>query len=61
MIDIPVTEADDYSSNGSPNAVFRVLLVGRVVVGKSFTRRINAASLTELPCGYHSVGVRTGG
>jgi hypothetical protein len=50
-----VTEADDYSSNGSADAVFRVLLVSRVVVGKALKRRVNASDLTELPCGYHSV------
>jgi len=49
------SEADDYSSNGSADAVLRVLLVGRVVVGKALKRRTNATDLTELPCGYHSV------
>jgi len=55
MVDHCVTEADDYSSNGSADAGFRVLLVGRVVVGKALKRRTNATDLTELPCGYHSV------
>jgi len=49
------SKADDYSSNRSPEAVFRVLLVGRVVVGKTLKRRTNATNLTELPCGYHSL------
>lgn len=49
------SKADDYLSNRSPDAVFRVLLVGRVVVGKTLKRRTNATNLTELPCGYHSL------
>jgi len=57
MTDRCATEADDYSSNGSADASFRVLLVGRMVVGKALKRRTNATDLTELPCGYHSVRV----
>jgi len=49
------SKADDYSSNGSADASFRVLLVGRMVVGKALKRRTNATDLTELPCGYHSL------
>lgn len=35
-----------------------------MVVGKALKRRTNATNLTELPCGYHSVGAgfyRNGG
>ena len=49
------TEADDYSANSSSDATFKVLIVSRVVVGKSLKRKTNATNLTELPCGYHSV------
>jgi len=49
------SKADDYSSNQSPDAAFRVLLVGRVVVGKALKMRTNSTNLIELPCGYHSL------
>lgn len=49
------SKADDYSSNQSPDAVFQVLLVGRVVVGKPLKKRTNSTNLIELPCGYHSL------
>lgn len=49
------SKADDYSSNSSPDAKLRVLIVSRVVVGKSLKMRKNATDLNELPCGYHSV------
>ncbi|KAF8630193.1 hypothetical protein AX15_003068 [Amanita polypyramis BW_CC] len=49
------SKADDYSKNDSKNAVFRAMLVSRVVVGKSYRRRYNAVHMTEPPLGYHSV------
>ncbi|KZP04321.1 ADP-ribosylation [Athelia psychrophila] len=49
------SKADDYSSNGSAEAGLKVLIVSRVVVGKSLKRKMNATNLTELPCGYHSL------
>ncbi|KAF8626115.1 hypothetical protein AX17_006610 [Amanita inopinata Kibby_2008] len=49
------SKADDYMKNTSNNATLRVMLVNRVVVGKSFRRRYNATNLTEPPQGYDSV------
>ncbi|KAF7969837.1 hypothetical protein HWV62_25900 [Athelia sp. TMB] len=49
------SKADDYSTNSSSDATYKVLIVSRVVVGKSLKRKTNATNLTELPCGYHSL------
>lgn len=48
-------EADDYTNNGDELSQLRVLLVSRVVVGNPYKLRENATSLTEPPCGHHSV------
>ena len=48
-------EADDYAQNGSTNAMVKVLIVSRVVIGASLKRRTNAMDMTGLPNGYHSV------
>lgn len=50
-----VIEADDYVSNLSKDAVWRVLLLNRVAVGRSKQLRINAVNLTGPLPGYDSV------
>ena len=52
------SEADDYSLNGDEDSRFRVLLVSRVIVGNPHKRRYNSTSMTEPPCGHHSVSYR---
>ncbi|KAF9556032.1 ADP-ribosylation [Agrocybe pediades] len=49
------SKADDYTKNGDETTQLRVLLVSRVVVGNPYKLRENATSLTEPPCGHHSV------
>ncbi|KAF8150097.1 hypothetical protein B0H34DRAFT_732418 [Crassisporium funariophilum] len=49
------SKADDYMSNADDLSKSRVLLVSRVVVGNPHRRRQNATSITEPPCGHHSV------
>ena len=41
--------------NMAKNSHLRVMLVNRVVVGKPCKLRLNSTSLTEPPCGHHSV------
>ncbi|KAJ7592667.1 hypothetical protein C8J56DRAFT_1127056 [Mycena floridula] len=48
------SKADDYSANGIDSSC-RVVLVNRVVVGRAYQRKYNAANLSEPPSGYHSV------
>ncbi|KAF9001575.1 hypothetical protein BDQ17DRAFT_1281419 [Cyathus striatus] len=55
------SKADDYAVNVDPSARLRVLLVNRVIVGNPFKKRYNAVSITEPPCGYHSVHGEPGG
>ncbi|KAJ2932508.1 hypothetical protein H1R20_g4586, partial [Candolleomyces eurysporus] len=47
--------ADDYTANPDNASNLRVILVSRVIVGKAHRRKKNATSLTEPPCGHHSV------
>ncbi|KAK2460258.1 hypothetical protein APHAL10511_007647 [Amanita phalloides] len=54
------SKADDYSKNTAKNAAFHVLLVNRVVVGKSYKTLHNATDMTEPPSGYHSVHGKPG-
>ncbi|EAU83114.1 hypothetical protein CC1G_11640 [Coprinopsis cinerea okayama7 len=49
------SKADDYTANIEQLSNLRVMLVNRVVVGKPHRRQKNATSLTEPPCGHHSV------
>ncbi|KAI0784002.1 hypothetical protein BC629DRAFT_1594120 [Irpex lacteus] len=49
------SKADDYSSNLSEKAHFRVLLVARVVVGRTHRLRRSDKALTTPPYGYHSI------
>ncbi|TEB34609.1 ADP-ribosylation [Coprinellus micaceus] len=49
------SKADDYTANPKDTSKLRVLLLNRVIVGKAHRRQRNATSLTEPPCGYHSV------
>ncbi|RXW20685.1 hypothetical protein EST38_g5154 [Candolleomyces aberdarensis] len=48
-------EADDYTANPDNASNLRVVLASRVIVGKAYRRQKNATSLTEPPCGHHSV------
>ncbi|TFK27461.1 ADP-ribosylation [Coprinopsis marcescibilis] len=49
------SKADDYTANIEQTSNLRVILVNRVIVGKPHRRKKNATSLTEPPCGFHSV------
>jgi len=49
------SKADDYSSNLHEGATFRVLLMGRVVVGNAFKTRKNHTTCTGLSHPYHSL------
>ncbi|KAI0695394.1 hypothetical protein BC835DRAFT_1414907 [Cytidiella melzeri] len=49
------SKADDYSSNLSEKATLRVLLVNRVVVGRTHRLRRSNRTLTAPPWGYHSI------
>ncbi|KAH8092611.1 hypothetical protein BXZ70DRAFT_1010696 [Cristinia sonorae] len=49
------SKADDYSSNASKHAKFRVVLLNRVTLGKTYKLKRNATSLSSPPAGYHSV------
>jgi hypothetical protein len=55
LITANAIEADDYSSNLSEKAALRVLLVNRVVVGRTHRLRRNDRGLTSPPWGYHSI------
>jgi hypothetical protein len=48
-------EAQDYSKSVSRNAMLRVMLVNRVIVGKPYRRHQNAPDWTEPPPGFDSV------
>ncbi|KAI0925692.1 hypothetical protein AcV5_008363 [Taiwanofungus camphoratus] len=49
------SKADDYVQNGSKDAVWRVLLLNRVVIGRAKRLRRNVVNLTRPPSGYDSV------
>ncbi|KAJ2917350.1 hypothetical protein MD484_g3080, partial [Candolleomyces efflorescens] len=53
--DVKRCEADDYTANPDNASNLRVILASRVIVGKAHRRKKNATSLTEPPCGHHSV------
>jgi len=49
------SKADDYARNISSRANYRVMLLNRVTLGKSFELLQNAQDLRGPPSGYHSV------
>ncbi|EIW79344.1 ADP-ribosylation [Coniophora puteana RWD-64-598 SS2] len=54
------SKADDYTLNASQDARLRIVVLCRVVVGKTYKRYRNAPELTEPPKGYHSVSGEVG-
>ncbi|KAF6755458.1 hypothetical protein DFP72DRAFT_811528 [Ephemerocybe angulata] len=49
------SKADDYTANPDHASNLRVVIASRVIVGRPYRRKKNATTLTEPPCGYHSV------
>ncbi|KAI0337034.1 ADP-ribosylation [Trametopsis cervina] len=49
------SKADDYCSNTSEKATLRVVLVSRVVVGRTYRLRRNDVKLVAPPWGYNSI------